>query len=74
MDKSDKIQPELDELISLQEAAKISGLSRPHLALMIRRGMLWGKKIGRDWITSETAIKNYLALDRKPGPKSQKGK
>jgi len=72
MDKSDNIQPELGELISLNEAARISGLSQHHLALMIRRGILWGKKIGRDWITTETAVNNYLARDRKPGPKSQK--
>jgi hypothetical protein len=72
MDKSEKIQPELNELISLQDAAKFSGLSQPHLALMIRRGMLWGKKIGRNWITTETAIKDYLAHNRKPGPKSPK--
>jgi hypothetical protein len=72
MIKSEKIQPEFEELISLQEAAKLSGLSQPHLALMIRKGVLWGKKIGRNWITTESAITDYLARNRKPGPKSQK--
>jgi hypothetical protein len=62
-------QPSLDDLISLSEAAKISGLTQPHLALMIRRGKLWGKKIGRNWITTEQAVQEYLARDRKPGPK-----
>ena len=71
MDKSDKNQPELDELISLQEAAKLSGLSQPHLALMIRKGVLWGKKIGRNWITTQNAINDYLGTNRKPGPKSK---
>jgi excisionase family DNA binding protein len=66
-------QPKLDELISLQEAAMLSGLSQPHLSLLIRQGKLWGKKIGRNWVTTEQAVKEYLAHDRKPGPKSKKG-
>jgi hypothetical protein len=62
-------QPSLDDLISLRKAARISGLTQPHLALMIRRGKLWGMKIGRNWITTEQAVQKYLASDRKPGPK-----
>ena len=64
--------PNLSELISLREAAKRSGLSQPHLSLLIRQGKLWGTKIGRNWVTTETAVMEYLALDRKPGPKTQK--
>jgi hypothetical protein len=65
-------QPRLDELISLQEGSELSGLTHPHLALLIRQGKLWGKKIGRNWVTTEKAVKEYLALDRKRGPKSEK--
>jgi hypothetical protein len=36
----------LEDLISLHEAAQISGLSHGHLALLIRRGQLWGKNWG----------------------------
>ena len=64
-------QPRLDELISLQEAAVLSGLSQPHLSLLIRQRKLWGKKIGRNWVTTEQAVREYLARDRKPGPKPQ---
>ena len=68
-----KIQePSLGDLISLREAAEISGLSQPHLSLLIRQGKLWGKKIGRNWVTTEQAIRDYLALNRKPGPKLKK--
>ncbi len=63
-------QPNLDELISLDEAAKLSGLSHAHLALMIRRGELWGRKIGRNWVTTKLAVREYIARDRHPGPKS----
>ena len=65
-------QPRFDELISLREASELSGLTHPHLALLIREGKLWGNKIGRNWVTTDKAIKEYLALDRKRGPKSKK--
>ncbi|MFC1923655.1 DNA-binding protein [Chloroflexota bacterium] len=65
----DEEQPTLNDLISLQEASELSGLTHPHLALLIRQGKLWGNKIGRNWVTTEKAVKEYLALNRKRGPK-----
>ena len=61
--------PGLDELITLREAAQISGLSPDHLRRLAGSGDLWAKKIGRDWVTTERAVKAYLAQERKPGPK-----
>jgi excisionase family DNA binding protein len=58
-----------DELITLREAAELSGLSHSHLRLLVRNGEIWGKKMGRDWFTTAQSIENYLDLDRKPGPK-----
>jgi hypothetical protein len=63
------LQPPLDELIPLSMAAELSGLSLGHLGLLIRQGKLWGKKIGRNWVTTEPAVREYLARDRRPGPK-----
>ena len=65
-------QPKLDDLISLEEAAKLSGLTADHLRRLVREGDLWGKKIGRNWVTTEQAVKEYLARDRRPGPKTNK--
>ena len=62
-------QPQLNDLISLREAADLSGLTQPHLALLIRRRELWGKKIGRNWVTTAQAVNEYLAQKNKPGPK-----
>lgn len=62
-------QPGLEELIPLSQAAKISGLTAPHLALLARNGELWARKIGERWVTTEKAVKAYLARDRRPGPK-----
>ena len=65
-------QPSLDELITLREAAGLSGLSTSHLALLVRRGDIWGVKLGHNWLTTAQAVKKYLARDRRPGPKPQK--
>jgi len=64
-------QPGLDELISLSEAAKLSGLSHSHLRLLARKGEIWVKWLGRGWFTTEKAVHEYLARDRRPGPKTK---
>ena len=62
-------KPGLDELISLSEAAELSGLSPDHVRRLVRQGDLWGVKIGRNWVTTARAVNEYLARERKPGPK-----
>ena len=62
-------QPGLDELISLSEAANRTGLSASHLRLLVRQGDVWEKKLGRNLLTTEEAVQEYLAQDIKPGPK-----
>ena len=49
-----------DELISLAEAAAISGLSAGHLRYLVSRGDVEGKKIGRNWVTTRKAVAAYL--------------
>lgn len=70
--KNSDDQPKLDDLITLPEAAKISGLSHSHLRLLVRSGELWGKRFGRNWVTTEQAVQEYLARDRRTGPKPKK--
>lgn len=66
-------RPKLYELIPLRKAAEISGLTQEHLAYLIRKGELWGDKMGSPiWFTTEKAVRKYLARDRKPGPKPRK--
>ena len=62
-------QPRWNELVTLQEAVKLSGLSPNHLRRLVSEGDLWGRKLGRDWFTTEKAVREYLARDRRPGPK-----
>lgn len=57
------------KLMSLAEAAKLSGLTHDHLRRIAREGKLEATKIGRDWLTTSEALKAYLATERKPGRK-----
>lgn len=65
-------QPRLDELISLSEAAELSGFTTRHLRYLAEGGGLWARKLGRNWFTTAQAVKDYLASERRPGPKPQK--
>ena len=57
----------IEELISLNEASKITGLSSVHLRHLVSSGKIWGRKIGRNWITSKDAIIDYLKQEKRPG-------
>lgn len=63
-DKNDAVK-----LISLVEASAISGFSTGYLRRLMREGKVWGFKIGRDWLTTEQAVKEYLSTERRRGPK-----
>lgn len=65
-------QPSLDELISLREAAELSGLSTSQLRLLVSRGDIWGVKLGRNWVTTAKVVEEYMARDRRPGPKPKR--
>lgn len=62
-----KLDKEIKELISLNEASKLSGLSQVHLRFLVSTGKIWGKKIGRNWLTSKETIINYLHQQKRPG-------
>ena len=66
-------RPRWDELITLQEAAKLSGLSPNHFRRLVSEGEIWGKKLGRDWFTTKHSVKKYLSRNRRPGPKPKGG-
>ena len=65
-------QDAADKVISLAEAAEISGLSAGHLRLLVSQNKLWGTKIGRNWVTTEQAVRDYMATDPRPGPKPKR--
>lgn len=68
-DNEEISQPGPDDLVSLSVASKLCGLSPDHLRRLAGRGDLKAKKIGRDWLTTMRAVDEYLARNRRPGPK-----
>ena len=70
-DKNGIDQPTLEDLIPLSKAAEISGLSPDHLRRLAGQGDLWAQKIGRNWVTTEQAVQEYLSRDRRSGPKKK---
>lgn len=62
----------LEELITLKEASQYSDLSYSHLRYLARQGMIWAKRLGNSWVTTQSAVNNYLAQDRRPGPKPKR--
>jgi len=62
--------PRWSELITLQEAAKLSGLSPSHLRLLANNGEFWAKYLGLNWFTTEQAIRDYLGHVGQSKPKS----
>jgi hypothetical protein len=54
-------EQKMDDYISLKQAGEISGYHPDYLSSLIRSEKLPGKKIGKTWMTTEKAIRDYLA-------------
>ena len=59
------------DLISVTEAARISGFTAGYVRRLVSTGQIEGVKLGRNWLTTEEAIREYLKQERRPGPKPQ---
>jgi hypothetical protein len=65
-------EPSIADLITFEEAARLSGFTTRHLRKLASNNQLWARKLGRNWFTTVQAINVYLSADHKPGPKSKK--
>ena len=65
----ESLEASAEKLVSLAEAADLCGLSHSHLRKLAREGKISAQQIGRYWVTTEEAVKEYLQQDRRPGPK-----
>jgi hypothetical protein len=69
--EGDPLEDLTSKLISVTRAAEISGLTPGYIRRLLRNNIIEGKKIGRDWFTTVETIREYLATERRPGPKPQ---
>src|SRR3989344_1770035 len=53
--------PQNDNLIPLVEVAKKPGTPRDYVNVLVRRGKLKAKKVGRNWVTTQEWLNEYLA-------------
>lgn len=60
------------ELISLAEAAEMCGLSTGYLRYLAGKKRIWARKIGRNWVTTAAAVKEYVSKGIRPGPRPRK--
>jgi excisionase family DNA binding protein len=56
--------------LTSSEAASLTGYSRDHVGLLLRRGVLSGRKFGRDWVVDSRSLLAYVEGSPKPGRKS----
>jgi excisionase family DNA binding protein len=57
------------QILTTADAALLSGYSRDHIGLLIRRGLLSGVKTGRDWLVPAGSLLQYVETNPRPGPK-----
>ncbi len=50
---------DIEDYISTREASEKYGLSKEHIARMLKAGQLQGKKIGHDWLVYEPSLLKY---------------
>jgi excisionase family DNA binding protein len=65
----------LNNLISVEGAAIITGYSKQYLRRLLRLGKLDGHKIGQIWLINMQSLDSFLysshrAIDRRFGPKN----
>ena len=68
----DSLKDLTSKLISVTRAAEISGLTTGYIRRLIRNSEIEGVKVGRNWLTTEETIREYLKQERRPGPKPGK--
>src|SRR6266852_213827 len=57
------------ECLTSSQARQRSDLSSVYLAQLLRKGTLEGFKIDREWFIYAASLEQFLAKNRKPGPR-----
>lgn len=57
------------ECLTSSQARQYSDLSNVYLAQLLRKGVLEGFKIDREWFIYADSLDQFLAKNRKPGPR-----
>ncbi len=52
----------------MKEAADYTGYTTRHIRNLLNKGLIEGRKFGRDWFTTKQTLDQYLATEPRPGP------
>ena len=61
------VATEIPNLFTTDEAADYLGLDRSLIARYCRQGRLEGRKAGRDWVITKSALDAFKKIPREPG-------
>lgn len=59
--------PPVDDLLTLQQAARVSGVSASRLRRLAMTGVLHARKVGAYWVVAGADLKEFMRLDRPRG-------
>jgi excisionase family DNA binding protein len=65
-------RPNIEDLIPLEEAARLSGFTDRHIRKLATNNEIWAVRLGRNWFTTSQAVNDYLTKKHKPGPRPKK--
>jgi excisionase family DNA binding protein len=54
-----KTMTKLEDCVTIQEAAELTGFSRTHVRRLVVAGRIEGLKVGRDWLVDRAALLAY---------------
>jgi excisionase family DNA binding protein len=54
--------------LTTTQAARLTGYTRDHIGLLIRRELLSATKNGRDWLVDAQSLLDYVKKEPRPGP------
>lgn len=61
----------IPKTITARQAADVIGVSEQRVRTLLRCGAIEGRQMGKQWITTETAVKAYLCRGPTPPPKDK---
>ena len=58
-----------ERYITTKQAADLAGVTDGYIRLLLGRGILKGKRFGRDWLVSRKSVEQFAQTERRRGPK-----
>ena len=64
----------IPEIITASQAANLIGVSEQRVRTLLRKGSIEGKQAGKQWLTTEAAVRQYINQGATPPPEDRRRK